>query len=265
MIEEQASFKNDTGQMLHGVFHIPEGKGPFPSVIYLHGYRSDKNSSKILGIIEKLPSCVGFRYDALGHGESEGDFAETTVSTWAQDLNSAIDFVKQQPYVDKKRIGVYGSSLGGMAVLLVASRRNDITCITPICPVSDFKSTTSRSRMTKEENELWKKRGWKPEVIEKKGVTARINYSFYEDGISHNMYAAAEKISCPGLVVHGTADPTVPFQQSVELVKHNKRLALHPVTGADHLFTEDAHYYEVVEVVSSFLRKHLTAKNCKIR
>ena len=258
MIEEQASFKNSAGQILRGVFHIPKGKGPFPAIIYHHGYRSDKNRHKMLGIIEKLPACVGFRYDAMGHGESEGDFAETTVSRWVQDLNSAITFVKQQPYVDKKRIGVYGSSLGGMALLLAASQRNDITCITPICPVSDFKNTMNRKMMTPQENRLWKERGWKPEVIEKKGITARINYSFYEDGISHDVYAAAKKISCPGLVVHGTADPVVPLQQSIELVKHNKRLVLHPVTGADHLFTETAHHDEVVDVASSFFKKHLT-------
>ncbi|MBI2147794.1 alpha/beta fold hydrolase [Candidatus Woesearchaeota archaeon] len=257
MEQRKTLFQNSRGQKLSGVFHIPDGKGPFPIVIYLHGYGSDKNRNKMNGIIEQLPSVAAFRYDAMGHGESEGDFAETTVSQWVADLNSAIEFVKQQPFVDKTRMALYGSSLGSMAVLLAASGRTDITTITPICPVSDFKNTYTRRLMTGKERLEWKRRGYKEEFLDKQGRMARINYSFYEDGISHNVYAASASITCPGLVIHGTADPVVPFEQSVELVKQNHLLHLHPVEGANHRFTEDAHYQELVAAAAAFLKDTL--------
>lgn len=67
-------------------------------------------------------------YDRRGEGRSEGD-----PNSWGWDLDkdirAGLDFVKQRPDVDPKRIGGLGLSVGGEMLLQTAADTNDLAAI----------------------------------------------------------------------------------------------------------------------------------------
>jgi hypothetical protein len=69
------------------------------------------------------------RVDDRAVGKSTGDFLHATSADFAQDVNTSLDFLKQRPEVDTKRIGLIGHSEGGMIAPIVAAGRTDVNFI----------------------------------------------------------------------------------------------------------------------------------------
>ena len=67
-------------------------------------------------IAERLVASgiAAFLIDFTGHGDSEGDIRDATVEQMADDLRSAIDYISTEAAVDAERIGLSGSSSGGI-------------------------------------------------------------------------------------------------------------------------------------------------------
>lgn len=72
---------------------------------------------------------VVLRVDDRGVGKTTGDFSKATSSDFADDVMAAIEFLKKRKEVDRKKIGLYGHSEGGLIAQLVASRSKDIDFI----------------------------------------------------------------------------------------------------------------------------------------
>ena len=86
------------------------------------------------------------------------------------------------------------------------------------------------------------------------GKEFNIKYGFFTDGITHDVYAAAETIQCPVLIIHGHTDDLVPLAQSRELLTHLKgEKTLHIMEGANHYFGTPAHFQELISSTLLFL------------
>ncbi|WP_158545070.1 alpha/beta hydrolase family protein [Dyella monticola] len=112
----------------------PEGFGPFPLAIMNHGssgdvppaqqprYRLSFSSYYFLsrGYAVALPMMRGYA-GSEGHLTSHGcDHLATGIDN-AKDIRAAIDYMKQQPYIDGSRILVAGQSFGGWNTLAVGA------------------------------------------------------------------------------------------------------------------------------------------------
>ena len=220
---QKVFFLNGLGLKLAAWLHVPEGKGPFPAVIRTHGYRSNKDRTSSTALAEEFShdKIVFLRFDFHAHGESEGKVVDARQCV--DDVMCAIAYLRTLGVVDGKKIAITGSSLGGLATTLAAAW-DDVACAVPVCPVSTYEPFSSRA----------------------------IDYHALP---KHNVYGEARKIKCPVLVVHGDKDETVPIEQSVELVKHLKKGKLHIVQGADHKFSNEKHFNEMITTVADFIRK----------
>ncbi len=225
-MQQKVYFTNSKNQKLAAWLHVPEGKGPFPAVIRSHGYRSSKDGSKSVLLAEQFTSCIFFRFDFNGHGESEGKIEDIDALQCVDDLTKAIDYVLALPNVDKKRIAITGSSLGGLAATLAGAWHNRIACAVLVCPVSDF-------RPLREHNIK------------------------YKSLMQYDVYHEAEKITCPVLIIHGSKDESVPLDQSVELARHLRRGTLHITPGADHSFSNPDHAEQLIEQTVEFIKSVL--------
>ncbi|GAB3023929.1 alpha/beta hydrolase [Mycobacterium bourgelatii] len=66
---------------------------------------------------------VTFAFDYRNLGASDGTPRQRlSLARHRQDIVSALDFVRGLPDIDAGRVGLWGTSLGAMHVLLVASR-----------------------------------------------------------------------------------------------------------------------------------------------
>lgn len=118
-MEKQIEFKvgKDT---LRGSLFTPEGKGPFPAVVFFHGRGSSRK--RYLEIATRLcdKGYMTLAFDFRGCGRSDGIFEKQTQRMGIDDARAGLEFLLSQD-VDNKRIGIVGTSFGGfVAATLMA-------------------------------------------------------------------------------------------------------------------------------------------------
>lgn len=105
------------GQTVRGSLHLPEsGAGPAPAVVWLHGFRGNRNEAHRLFVdgARRLAKhgIASLRFDFRGCGESDGDFVELTIASMLEDARAAIAALRARSEVDPRRVGLVGMSLG---------------------------------------------------------------------------------------------------------------------------------------------------------
>jgi len=253
MKEKKITFKNNKEENFAGILYSPDLEGRYPIVIFCHGYRSTKDSSKVRPIAEKLTSkniCL-LAFDLTNLGESDPKFAESTITGHIRDLKAAIDYCS----LLTEKIGVIGSSLGGIISLQEAATDQRVKVIVEQCPVSIF-PWKEVGDLAPDNVKEWKENGFIFTSSSRFG-DLRINYSFYEDGLQYNDYSVYEKIECLFLVIHGTKDNSVPIESSKELIKHIKNSRLVVIEGADHRYSKKEDFDRMVEETANFFIENL--------
>lgn len=193
----------------------PDGVGPFPVVMLFHGFTGYKEDAGLVNIAEKLAEngIVSIRFTSSGFGDSEGALAqEYLFSNYRQDAESVYSHVMRLPYIEPKRLGVYGHSMGGKLAILFCADRPEIraVCIGS-APVS-FVGTAYEAELA-----AWKERGYFEKVSGRDNATIRIPYAYVtdEEAPAHDVLAAAARVASPhALVIAGDADIEVPWQQT---------------------------------------------------
>ena len=123
---------------LKGTLHLPENRPSPPVVIGSHGLFSTGNSPKQVALAEKCAEqgIAYFRFDHRGCGESDGVFREvTSLESRRQDLLSAISAVREMEETGNA-LGLFGSSLGGAAVLSIALESGADVIVTYAAPLT---------------------------------------------------------------------------------------------------------------------------------
>jgi dienelactone hydrolase len=107
---------------LHGTIFIPDGKGPFPAVIFFHGSGGvgDTHFEAAEAITAK--GIIGFAFNYRGCGVSDGIFEEQTVEMGVKDGEVAVEFLLAHPLINKERIGFYGGSFGGYIAAMLCNK-----------------------------------------------------------------------------------------------------------------------------------------------
>ena len=150
-----------------------------------------------------------------------------------------------------KKICLYGSSFGGMACFLAASKIKDLKAMALKSPVSDY-SGSLFSRMNKSELETWRSKGYH-KYRDGNGCEKRINYSFYQDAVSINIDRILPDIKVPVLIVHGDQDEIVPVDQSRKTASLLTDARLEVLVGADHIYSQPKHFDRMIELISDFI------------
>ena len=136
--EEQVVFENsEAGIKLSGTFTRPNGKGKYPVVVLISGSgRHDRNESMmthrpflVLSDYLTRNNIAVLRYDDRGFGESTGDFSKATTADFAQDVLSAVQYLKSRSDINPNQIGLIGHSEGGIIAPLAANQNSDISFI----------------------------------------------------------------------------------------------------------------------------------------
>lgn len=227
-------------------------------VVLCHGFLSGKNSTtnRTLTRLFIEQGLATFRFDFFGHGESDGPFENITISLVLHQALAVLDLAIARGY---DRIGLVGSSFGGLVAILTAAQRRDIACLALKCPVVDF-AEELRLTFSPEQLVQWQATNTIPNIIGGPD-RVRLQYDFYEDCLKHIAYGPAERITVPTLIVQGEQDECVPLHQSRRLhdaLGGPKRLDLLP--GADHQFTREDDFGRMTTSISDWLTTYLTAK-----
>lgn len=240
MKKDKVTFYNSKKEKLVGFVYVPKGKGPFPAVVHIHGFGAGTYEHKTDYLCNELAKVgiVALQFDMYDKpmGRSEPKIEDMSVSGQIDATKNAIKFILTLPYVDKKRIGLTGHSLGSMAVLLYAPTDKRVKVLVPQSPASNFKDMFDLFQYTEKlDLKNWKKTGWRD--AKKAWGNFDLKYYYYEEGLKYDVYKTAEKIKVPTLVLHGAVDKVIPVKHSKELIKHIKNGKLEIIKGADHKYT----------------------------
>jgi uncharacterized protein len=253
--EEALTFHDSHGHGIAAILSAPDVPTTRLAVL-CHGFLSSKNSTtnKTLTHLLNERGLATFRFDFFGQGESDGPFEELTTTLAVHQAQAALDLVTSRGY---DRIGLVGSSFGGLVAILTAAQRRDIACLALKCPVVDF-AEELRLTFGLEELAQWEATDTIPNIMG--GIArVRLRYDFYEDSLGQIAYGPAERITAPTLIVQGEKDECVPLHQSRRLcdaLGGPRKLVLLP--EADHQFTRREDFHQMTTSISEWLVTHLT-------
>ncbi len=210
--------------------------GTGPGVVFLGGFRSDKDGTKAL-YLEEWATRRGrafMRFDYSGHGQSSGAFLDGSIGDWLGDALAIIDAVTTGPQV------LVGSSMGGwIALLIVRAIPEKVAGLVTIAAAPDFTEDSmwagfdSRQRdqlLTDGQIELPSDYSDEPYVITRRLI---------EDGRNHLVLQSPLRIPFPARFLQGTDDADVERSVADKLLEHAEGEDVHLtfVKGADHRFS----------------------------
>jgi dienelactone hydrolase len=125
LLEKTARFRSGDVE-LYGRLVLPQGKGPHPAVVLVHG--SEKDAATVFSHEAWLLAPHGVAvliFDKRGTGSSGGKFG-MDFGQLADDVVAAVEWLRQQPEIDPQRIGLAGYSQGGWIAPLAASKTDAV-------------------------------------------------------------------------------------------------------------------------------------------
>lgn len=245
---EIVQFQGTAGN-LSGRLHIP-AETPRGGVVLSHCF----TCSKSLKITRQLATGIedgGFavlRYDFTGLGESEGDFADTTVTTNVSDIEAAAHYMRNRGFGP---CALVGHSLGGAASLLATANVSEVQAVVAVA--APFRPDHVRRLFTDTDIETALRAGHANVRIA--GRTFAISARFFRDLEAHCTPERVASLGRPLLVVHGTNDRIVEIAEGeliFEAARQPRWFAAIP--GADHLFTQPNHAERAAAAVVAFLQ-----------
>src|SRR4029453_1515730 len=132
----RVKFGSSTGEKLAGILDLPAGE-PRGWGVFSHGFTLGKDSPAAARICKQLAKDgIGMlRFDALGLGDSEGDWGDGSFTHKVNDVVRACEFMAEQ---GTPAAILVGHSWGGAAVLAAARSsprvRAVVTVAAPVEP-----------------------------------------------------------------------------------------------------------------------------------
>src|SRR3569833_2352147 len=118
MPTERFQFTGEGGHQLAAALELPEGE-PAAYTLFAHCFTCGKDTlaAKRISVALAAKGIAVLRFDFTGLGSSEGDFANSTLSSNVADLVRAAEHLRS---VRKAASILIGHSLGGAAILAAA-------------------------------------------------------------------------------------------------------------------------------------------------
>jgi acetyl esterase len=208
--------------------HVPDGDGPFSAAILVHGggWVAGDKQQYITYIFQPL-SDAGYAWFSINYRLAP----QFKFPADADDVESAIRFVRANAAkykVDPNRIALIGESAGGHLVSYEGARNradSRVAAVVSMYGVHDFVAAAVQ---------------WKPlphELLDLFGITA-VTAETAPELIKASPVVYISKEMPPFLLMHGSKDEDVPYEQSVEMCDKMKKAGAHcdliTIQGAPH-------------------------------
>jgi dipeptidyl aminopeptidase/acylaminoacyl peptidase len=231
----QVIFHSEDGLEIHGQLFVPQGRtAPGPALVFAHGgpprqmmlgfhymyyYHNSYAENQYLANQGCVVLSINYRLGIM-YGRA---FREAPNSGWRgsaeySDVLAGAKYLQGLPIVDRKRIGIWGGSYGGLLTALALSRNSDV-----FAAGVDFHGVHDWSVF------LGANGANAPDATE----AAQLAYN-------SSPVASVSHWKSPVLLIHGDDDRNVPFQQTTDLAQ---RLREQKVEFEEIIFPDEIHYF----------------------
>ncbi|MBE4737386.1 MULTISPECIES: alpha/beta hydrolase family protein [Streptomyces] len=247
------------GLTLRSTLHIPEGppETRHPTVVFVHGFTSNRIELPNFVAMSRLLAAEGIasvRFDLSGHGESDGDFFDVTITGEIAETRAVLGTVRTLDFVDPDRIGLVGMSMGGVVAGITAG--DEGAGITALClwspaAVAPFEIGSG----------YLKGRELAPEIAEKGYVDAgghRMSAALVADIAGLDVYGRSSTYTGPVHILHGDKDDIAPVEYARRYLDHyGQNAELEIVEGAEHDWGSIPHRTALHGSTLRFFQRHL--------
>ena len=131
------------GDAIAAWLYQPAGKGPHPIVVMAHGFSATREL-RLPAYAERFCDAgLGvLLFDYRHFGASGGEPRQVLdIASQHADYHAAIAYARALPWVDPKRVALFGSSFSGGHVIAVAAQDGDVAAVISQCPFQDGLAT----------------------------------------------------------------------------------------------------------------------------
>ncbi|MBC8506632.1 MAG: alpha/beta fold hydrolase [Chloroflexi bacterium] len=216
-IEYTEIFFENGDLQLAGMLIVPQGDGPFPIAVIIHGSGTSHRDSKWYLTVAKHLQDNGIAVllpDKRGSEKSEGAWRGASFDDLAGDTLAAIDFVKNQNQFDYSYIGLVGMSQGGWIAPLTATRSADVSFVVSM---SGAGVTTDEQLLFEEINNITGMGTYRflAEMIAPLTTKNIQGMDFWQPIAGFNPLPYWEQVTVPGFAALGENDKNVPVEESI--------------------------------------------------
>lgn len=202
------------------------------SFVWLSGFRSDMTGTKVVEL-EAWAQQHGhgfLAFDYTGHGVSDGEFAESNIGVWRQDVLDMIDALTEGPQI------LVGSSMGGwMALLAAVARPDNVAGLVLSAPAPDFTEKLMWPGLSTEEQTAILEAGVYLQPSDY-GDPLPLTRHLFEDGKRWQLLDELISFDGPVRILQGMQDPDVPWEHAKRLVMgmSSEDIVFNLVKDGDH-------------------------------
>jgi putative redox protein len=251
---ERVMFLSSTGPALAGIIDRPAGE-PRGWGVFSHGFTLGKDSPAAARICKQLAEDgIGMlRFDALGLGDSEGDWGDGSFTVKVNDVIRACEFMAEQNTTADILVG---HSFGGAAVIAAARQSPGVRAVAtvgaPMDPAhAEHQYDAVVDRVLSEGSAQWMVGG----------RTLTLKRAFVEDVRAAALHEKIRSLRLPLLILHSPTDNTVGIANASEIF----RTARHPrsfvsLEGSDHLLTGPGQARRAGRIIGAWADAYLDAE-----
>lgn len=231
-------------------------KGAGPTFIWCGGLKSDMEGGKAQHLHQwaEQEGQDFIRFDYFGHGRSDGDFIDGTISRWADDVTTVMDSLAGEQVI------LIGSSMGGWASLLAALARPErVKALQLIAPAPDFTQKLTWESWSEAQRRQLETDGV---VYMPSGYEEPYAYSqaLMEDGRARQILDAPIAFDGPVHILHGSRDDVVPWTYSQKIIAalRSDDVEYTLVKNGDHSLSTPPDLDRLIRVAKNLRRKVTT-------
>jgi dienelactone hydrolase len=237
----EIAFRNTAQDLeLAGMLFVPEGEGPFPAAVIIHGSGISRRDNgwyltltKFLqdnGVVVLLP-------DKRGSEKSGGDWRTASFEDLATDTLAAMGYLRTQDSVEVTTLGIVGMSQGGWIAPIAAAQSDDVDFIVSMVG----SAVTPEKQLAYEENHNLRQMGFLPGVS---NVVSWLSTAWLTNVAQRDFWSAIDRfdplpyweaVDVGTLVLYGGNDTNVPSRESAarlhDLRKPNIRVRIYNGSG----------------------------------
>ena len=194
----KADYSSD-GKLVEAISIRPVAEGKFPGLMLIPGHQGPATVNITLGTIFAQQGFACFSVGQPGSGKTQVELDFVGPKT-IKAMIAGYEKFKREPYVDARKMGIFGYSRGGMAAALIATKLKDLKAVVLGAGVYDFQKAYDEVTIEGIRENMRKESGMTQKAIRERSAILRM-----------------DRVKAAILILHSQKDENVPVSQALLL------------------------------------------------